>query len=68
MLQWNNQTKIDAPVNAGALAQGVKVTFSGSTETNNPFVAFLRLLLLAQLFLPPIPINPASGLAKIVNL
>lgn len=38
MLQWNNQTKIDAPVNAGALAQGVKVTFSGS-ETNNPFVA-----------------------------
>ncbi len=38
MLQWNNQTKIDAPVNAGQLAQGVKVTFSGS-ETNNPFVA-----------------------------
>ena len=38
MLQWNNQTKIDAPVNAGDLAQGVKVTFSGS-ETNNPFVA-----------------------------
>ncbi|WP_446785835.1 hypothetical protein [Macellibacteroides fermentans] len=36
MLQWNNQTKIDAPVNAGALAQGVKVTFSGS-ETDDPF-------------------------------
>ncbi|OCW94925.1 hypothetical protein A9168_04410 [Macellibacteroides sp. HH-ZS] len=32
MLQWNNQTKIDAPVNAGALAQGVKVTFSGSAD------------------------------------
>ena len=38
MLQWNNQTKIDAPVNAGALAQGVKVTFSGSTDAQ-PFVA-----------------------------
>lgn len=36
MLQWNNQTKIDAPVNAGQLAQGVKVTFSGS-ETDAPF-------------------------------
>lgn len=32
MLQWNNQTKIDAPVNAGDLAQGVKVTFSGSAD------------------------------------
>lgn len=38
MLQWNNQTKIDAPVNAGDLAQGVKVTFSGSTDAQ-PFVA-----------------------------
>lgn len=38
MLQWNNQTKIDAPVNAGNLAQGVKVTFSGSADAQ-PFVA-----------------------------
>ena len=32
MLQWNNQTKIEAPVNNGAIAQGVKATFSGSPD------------------------------------
>jgi len=32
MLQWNNQTKIEAPVNNGAIAQGVKATFSGSVD------------------------------------
>nr|WP_321520219.1 hypothetical protein [uncultured Macellibacteroides sp.] len=30
ILQWSNQTKLQAPVSEGAIAQGVKVTFSDS--------------------------------------